>query len=252
MKQRLCNFCWVHSRCKVPTHLTLLPFLPYTWRHSLGATHNTHIICQIVYHLLLNSCCMWGNKFTQHVSKAEAKSSNFWNLSRKVPKVGSFFFPKTKLFFANTKWVNQHAKLSFHKNCWARSVANANERWKQSKRAKHPPTATKLKGVCHFGPIRPPHLFNNFWASWWCWWLWWTIFKKPRDSFEVKENNQNILGRKMIILHPTTTKGRELNLWLLDTITNYSMGECGHFDWEPRNIDLANVITKENRIYSLC
>jgi hypothetical protein len=34
---------------------------------------------------------------------------------------------------------------------------------------------------------------------------------------------------------------------LLDTITNYSMGECGHFDWEPRNIDLANVITKSQR-----
>jgi hypothetical protein len=28
--------------------------------------------------------------------------------------------------------------------------------------SKTPPTTTKLKGVCHFGPIRPPHLFNNF------------------------------------------------------------------------------------------
>ncbi len=54
--------------------------------------------------------------------------------------------------------------------------------------------------------------------------------KSLANSFEVKEINQNILGRKIIISHPTTTKGRELNLWLLDTITNYSMGECGHFD----------------------
>ncbi len=70
-------------------------------------THNTHITCQMVYHLLLNSCCMLGNKFTPHVSKAEAKSSNFWNLSRKVPTVGSFFLPKTKSFLQTTnRWTN--------------------------------------------------------------------------------------------------------------------------------------------------
>ncbi len=179
MKPRLCNFCWVQSAHS-------FDIASFSTLYMVGfplCTHNTHIICQIVYHLLLNSCCMLGNKFTQHVSKAEAKSSNFWNLSHKVPKVGSFFLPKTKSFLqATNRWTNMQNLVFIKIVGWGRLQMQMRDGSK-AREQNTPPTTTKLEGACHFGPIRPPHLFNNFWASWWCWWWWWTIVKKPRDSF---------------------------------------------------------------------